>query len=197
MVRSARLGFGFHSSTKWKAARALSVSLFAMAATCFVILSEPHTLDETLKAHPAWFLSFAVFLLFAVVLGFQLARVATTPFILEFTDAAIVDRSSWRTRSVPYDAIEIFSPIPESIFKVEPSVAELRDKLGLETYLSVSCRLKAGHFSEKAGDFMFFQRVAPTAFEQQGEIVKHLRSKISAFDVLIYDWGDDGDETNA
>lgn len=194
---SSRLGFGFHSGTKWKAARAFFVSVFALGASCFVILSEPHTLIETLKLHPAWFFSGGIFLIFALLLGFQLWRVLNVPFVLEFTESGLVDRRYWRERFVPYEAIEIFSPLPETMFRPEPTVAELRAKLGLDDHLSVSCRIKSGHFSENDGDFMFSERVASPSYDIQGEILRRLRAKISQFDLLVYDLGDDGDDTNA
>jgi hypothetical protein len=44
---------------------------------------------------------------------------------------------------------------------------------------------------------MFSEKVASPSYDMQGEILARLRSKISTFDLLVYDWGDDGDDTNA
>lgn len=193
----SRMGFRFASRTKQKAAWAFGASVFVTVAVSVTILSESTTLIETFALHPAWFFSWSLFFIFSFILGLQFGRVVFSSYVLEFTDDEIVSRAKWRTRRVPYEAVEIFSPDPEAMFRSEPAVAELRHELELHEFLNVSCRLKPDHFSEREGDFVFFERVQATTPEEQAQIIQRIRSKIAKFDLLFHDWGDDGDETNA
>lgn len=165
---------------------------FAIGA---MIVSESKPIAEVLREKPFLVFGLAVFLLFTMALSLQLQHVLSSHFLLEFGEKELVDRRNLRVRVVPYSEIEIFSPPPEELFNVHPTLAELRTKIGADEHISVACRLRGN-----VPDFMFFEKVAPIPYEAQQEIVRHLRVKIATFDHLVDDAGDDVgpfDETNA
>lgn len=198
------VGFRFHTEAKWKAARAFAVSAFILVATLAMFFSsqEPLSLIEKTKTQPALVFAILLFLFFTVLLGIQLFHILRTPLILEFSEDAIIDSSRLRRRRVPYSLVEIFSPVPEDLFRPDPRIATMRNELGIEEYVSVSCRLRDGRDgddSEVTSDFVFFEKVETPSFEMQQKILERLRSKISHFDLLIQDDGSGfgDDETNS
>lgn len=195
------IGFELHSSKKWQAARAAFVSVFAFVAICaitFSDVSESKSLLDILMQQPALGIAALLFLIFSIMLMAQLYRVLTTRLVLEFTDSAIVDRRRRRVQMIPYSAIDVFSPLPEELFPTAELAAKLRDELGLDEFVSISCRLRVRSATDDEG-FVFFEKVKTPAYEVQKQIIARLRDKISRFEDLVYDdgtgFGDDDTNT--
>lgn len=184
------VGFGFHSSKKWQLARALFASVFVFFALSVVIFSEGKPVAETFEGHPAWFLAFGLFFIFSLILMIQLLHATRSEFVLSFGEDGLIDRRRLKPRFIPYSSIEIFSPDPEKIFRVDPAIAEVRAKVGIEDFVTISCRLKRDSEAGAVADFVFFERVATPQYEMQQLIVARLREKIAKFDLLIYDDGE-------
>lgn len=194
------MGFRFHRSRKVQAAFQAFASAFVFAAIAFMISGEQIPVGEVWELHPAWFLAAAVFLLFTLALTVQLIHILRTKFVLEFASSAVIDRRRIRMRVIPYAAIEIFSPEPERLFHTDAAQAEFREEAGLTEFISVSARLLDSHPAAARGDFVFFEKVQMPTYDEQQDIIKRLRSKITRFDRLTEDDGDDADEfdkTNA
>lgn len=188
----SEIGFEFHSSTKWKAARAAFASLFVFAAISAMVIADEKPPEQLLSEKPAWFFADVLFLIFSLVLIAQLVRILQTKLVLEFSESAIIDRRLRRPRLIPYSLVEIFSPRPEEIFNVEPSLAEACAKLEVEEYISLSARLRPGREADPTDvteDFVFFEKVSTPSFEMQEQIVSRLRAKIANFDNLVQDDG--------
>ncbi len=195
------IGFEFHPSKKWQAARAVFASVFVFVAIVVMIFTEEKP-AEIFSQKPALFFAGVAFLVFSLILIAQLHRVLSTRFVLEFTEKAIIDRRKRRVREIPYSLVEIFSPEPQELFSQEVSIAEARAKLEMEEFISVSCRLRIGRLQDDqsvSDDFVFFEKVQTPDFEMQKRIVDLLRAKISRFEQLVQDddigFGDD--ETNS
>lgn len=185
-VSSDAIGFGFHPSKKWKLVRPLVVALLVALTLSFFIASEATPLAETWDRHPGWFVALGIFLILSAVMLVQLVHVLNSPLALVIGESGLHDHRRLRSRFVPYDTIEIFSPEPEKIFDVSPLSEEFRAEAGIDDFIAISCRLDPKSQAGSKEDFVFFERIEIPQPEMKAKIVSALREKISKFDLLIY-----------
>lgn len=180
------VGFAFPQSKRLQAILQVMVSTLVLVVLVVMIATEPKPVGVLLHEKPAWFFAAALFFIFQTISEFQLIHILKTKHALEFGEKSLVDRRRFRPREIPYEAIEIFSPEPERLVSTDP---RMRD------YIAVSARLRDAHPAAAAGDFVFFEKVAPLDQATKTEVLARLQASGVTFGRLIDDQGDDEADT--
>lgn len=180
------VGFAFPKSKLLQTILQVLVSTLVLVVLIVMIATEPQPVGVLLREKPAWFFAAVLFFIFQTISEFQLIHVLKAKHVLEFGERSMVDRRRLRPREIPYEAIEIFSPEPDRLVSTDP---RMRD------YIAVSARLRDAHPAAAAGDFVFFEKVAPLDAVAKTEVIARLRASGITFGRLIDDQGDDEADT--